>query len=605
MVVCPHCEHDSADPLFCDRCNGLLPASVSPLPLQVHHLDGEPIDCSGWHGSWPVDCWRPLVLSRAGRPCRVYAVSPTWWPELETSVREREALSFDVLAPLEIVPVEAGAVVVAAGLCGAEQPLLTGFEGEELDRVRDAVVAAYLLAAALEPLHQSGLVWLNFDPAALEVAGATVQITNLDLQLFRSATCPDSLRLSTAFSPPEVCGFRGERIGPATDVFHVSLYLYYRLAGLLPGGFPGQGLEAFDFAIPPLRIYRPRLPVGIAPVLERGLARDPSDRFPTVTDLVAELTSAFDRARSRHSSRIPISWSWSSMSLIGRTHEVQGLPNQDSHVVVTLPREGDASASDQLLAVVADGVTHARIGSGEVASQATVEILESSLTARLRQPRTAQQREAALSSACIDASRAILDIVRTILPADEYEPSDVMSSTVVAGLLSGNELTLASAGDSRAYLISDGRAEQLTVDGDVACMELASGAPPEFVRDMGPESGALYSCIGVGEKTADGLEVSLVRSLPAVTRWPLVPGDVLVLCSDGLVEEGVFLDSVELAMLVGEFAGRPPAELVDRLVQAARGKHRDPSPWEPTGCGDDITCIVVVIGPATDAGRPG
>ena len=146
------------------------------------------------------------------------------------------------------------------------------------------------LGSALRPLHEAGLLWLNFDPQGLECAGGRLQLTNLDLVLFAAGEGPEFLQLSPAYCAPETYYGCPEQIGPATDVFHLGLYAYYRLAGLLPGGFPGQGLGAFDFALPPLRVYRPRLPPGVVPVLGRALALDPVDRFGSVADFVDALS---------------------------------------------------------------------------------------------------------------------------------------------------------------------------------------------------------------------------------------------------------------------------------------------------------------------------
>ncbi len=603
MVVCPHCQHDSADPLFCDRCNGLLPGTpAAAFPARVTLADGRRVDCSAWQGAWPSDYWHSLATTCADRPCRVYALHPAWWQDMAAIVRERTAYRLDVLAPVEIARVGDGAVVVAAGLPDARRPLMDVAEGDEMACVEGALAACRTLAAALEPLHRAGLVWLNFAPEALEVGDECVSLANLDLQLFRAGTCPASLRLSPAYSPPEVCSFRGDRIGPATDVYHACLYLYYRLAGLLPTGFPGRGLEAFDFDIPPLRIYRPHLPLGIVPVLERGLARDPARRFGSMNDLLSELTAAVVRARKREipAARAPgsscrgVTWTYGSASVIGRSHELLDLPNQDTHMVLSLPE-------DRLVSIVADGVTHARVGAGDIASQAAVAVLAARLPNLLEQAVTPQQIEEALSEGCLDASWAIINLARTVLPPEGCDPVDVMSTTVVAGVLSNDMLTLASAGDSRAYLIAAGQVEQLTVDGDVRCAQLAAGMPPEEVRAMGTDGGALYACLGVGESTSSGdLEVCVARSRPNLSHWRLLPGDIVVLCSDGVVEEGIFLSAAELPGLLAEPAGQSPVEMAERLVQTARARHREPSLWEPAGCGDDATCVVVVIGPPTD-----
>jgi serine/threonine protein phosphatase PrpC len=136
----------------------------------------------------------------------------------------------------------------------------------------------------------------------------------------------------------------------------------------------------------------------------------------------------------------------------------------------------------------------------------------------------------------------------------------------------------------------------LTVDGDVRSVQLAQGAAPEDVRDLGAEGGALYSCLGVGEPVlGGGLEASTERCAPRISRWRLLPGDVVVLCTDGLVEEGIFLEPAELPPLLAEPAGQSAEEMAFRLTEAARARHRDPSPWEPAGSGDDVTCIVLAV----------
>src|SRR5262249_36074189 len=199
-----------------------------------------------------------------------------------------QGVSLDVLAPTHVAPVGDGVGAAAEALPGAKAALALDAGPEDaliapLDRL---LAECRVLVTALEGLHEVGLVWLRFDPEALLTDGARLSIANLDLQVFPAGTCPDSLRLAPAWSPPEVCQFRGERIGPATDVFHLGLYAYYRLANLLPGGFPGQGLEAIDFEVPPLRVYTPDLPPGLAPIMHKALARDPEARFPTVSEFL-------------------------------------------------------------------------------------------------------------------------------------------------------------------------------------------------------------------------------------------------------------------------------------------------------------------------------
>ena len=589
MVRCPHCQYESTGRFFCERCHQLLPVTFqAALPPVLALPDGHVIDCSSYGGVWPADGWTPRPAVWGDDPCRVYALNRGWWRDVSATVTARAAFSLDVLAPLAVVPVEEAALVVAGGLAGA-YPALLDLDPPDADifaRLDSALAACRLLERALTPLHAAGLVWLGFDPAQLDVAGDRVQIRGLDLVRFPAGVCPSNLQHLSAYKSPEVSSFRDDAIGPATDVFHVCLYLYYRLAGLLPSGFPGGGVEAFDFDLPSLRVYRPDLPVGIVPVLERGLMLDPAARFASVEDLCAALDDAIARARRRQASATPIRIDSAGGTLIGAMHVEIGMPNQDAFGLAS-------PAPDTLFAVVADGVSLATVGTGDRASRIALDRLNSSLPDLLAETDLAREDEG-LRRVFFETSAAILADALGDMPHDGIDPVELMSSTALVGLVRGNVLTLAAVGDSRAYLVADGVAELLTVDGDVRCVELAAGLPPESVRLLGNEAFALYTCLGVGERTPSGTLIpSVERSRPAISRWVLVPGDVVILCTDGLAEEGLFLGADDLARIVGETSGT--AAQVEALIDAANRCARLPSEQEPYGRGDDITCVVMGI----------
>ncbi len=591
MVRCPHCQFESTARFFCGRCHQLLPVTFqTALPGTVTLADGSVIDCSSWDGIWPADGWTPRPGVWGDRPCRVYALNRGWWRDLSAAVTLRAGVSLDVLAPLEVITVDEAALVVAGGLSGGH-PALLDSEPSDADifaRLDAALTACRHLERALTPLHEAGFVWLGFDPTRLDVTGDCVQIRGLDLQCFPRGACPPGLRLLPAYSAPEMSTYQCEAIGPATDVFHVCLYLYYRLAGLLPNGFPGNGVEAFDFDLPALRIYRPDLPPGIAPVLERGLARDPNARYPSMADLTSAFADAISRAGRRRSSEVAIRIDSAAGTLIGAMHVALGMPNQDTFSLATL-------GPDTLLTVVADGVSLATIGTGDRASRITLDRLAGGLPDRLAGVGRDGIDEL-LSRAFYETSEAILADALGDLPHAGIDPVEVMSSTALVGLVRGNELTLAGVGDSRVYLVVDGIAEQLTVDGDVRCLELAAGLPPEQVPLLGHEAFALFTCLGIGESRPDGTLVpSRERSRPSISRWVLLPGDVVILCTDGLAEEGIFLGANDLARIVTESRGTTAVELVERLIEAANGCARLPSEREPHGRGDDITCVVMGI----------
>ena len=287
-----------------------------------------------------------------------------------------------------------------------------------------------------------------------------------------------------------------------------------------------------------------------------------------------------------------------SQTIAGRAKSALGAVNQDCVVV---RREARRDREVHVL-IVADGVTHARVGAGERASGLACERLVSVIGEQIRSFNAAAPIENVppdwqeiLERACLAASAAVVTEALSLPDRPEkINDNDLMSTTALIGILDGDELHLANVGDSRAYLVANGIAEQLTVDGDVAASQLAAGIPPEQVQELGSAGKALRFCLGACRETPDGqLVVDPERSRPRVTRWKVMPGDTMVLCSDGLVEERVFLEPEDLVAVIEAGRDASSQQLAERLVAAADAKQRLPSQTEPNGYGDNITCLVL------------
>jgi protein phosphatase len=147
------------------------------------------------------------------------------------------------------------------------------------------------------------------------------------------------------------------------------------------------------------------------------------------------------------------------------------------------------------------------------------------------------------------ANAAVHD--RTLAP--EYRGKK-MATTVVACALRHDQAVISHVGDSRCYLVRNGRARQITQDhtwvneqrkmGLISAKDIAgSDARHVLIRSLGPE----------------------MFVTPDTTALTLQPGDVLVLCSDGLHDE---LPEPVLAEIVSQNknAGEVARELVARAV---------------------------------------
>ena len=97
-----------------------------------------------------------------------------------------------------------------------------------------------------------------------------------------------------------------------------------------------------------------------------------------------------------------------------------------------------------------------------------------------------------------------------------------MGTTVVAALVSGDRLALASVGDSRIYRLRDGSLEQLTKD-DTWLASVLGEKEAEDADPAHPLRHVLTSVVG----TRDDVK-------PGAREEQLVSGDTFVLCSDGV-----------------------------------------------------------------------
>jgi PPM family protein phosphatase len=205
--------------------------------------------------------------------------------------------------------------------------------------------------------------------------------------------------------------------------------------------------------------------------------------------------------------------------------------NQDAAVLVEL--EGAPGCA----AVVADGMGGHPDGrlAADVASGAAAEVL-----------RPAPDPAGALADAVDAANRAIGE--RAV--PDERGRS--LGTTLVAAVVSGGRASVANVGDSRAYLVRAGVATQLSVDHSWVAEQVRAGhLTPEAVAGH-PHRSLLTRAL-----TGDAVEVDVYRT-------ELSPGDVLLLCSDGLWDA---VPESRLAELLA--ADLPLDELASGLCDAA------------------------------------
>ena len=215
----------------------------------------------------------------------------------------------------------------------------------------------------------------------------------------------------------------------------------------------------------------------------------------------------------------------------------------------------DAETGGPWLFVLADGVGgHA---AGEVASRMAVDVIAGGVAGSRDAPAASLRKLLQLANQKIhDAGLS-------------GAHGGAMASTVVALALDQDRATLAHAGDSRCYLWRAGSLRQMTRDHRFAAEQAALGILTFREAEAAPTQSYLTRSLG-----AD------LMVQPEINEFPLLAGDLFLLCSDGLH------GALDVPALERELAApRPLDAAARRLVELARD--RDGS--------DNISAILVRV----------
>ena len=196
----------------------------------------------------------------------------------------------------------------------------------------------------------------------------------------------------------------------------------------------------------------------------------------------------------------------------------------DARAPFTFP-VGDKGA----LLLVCDGMGGA--AAGEVASQMAVDSIYDALATADPQARDAFARL---------VRRAVQQAHERIFNQSRDNQSERgMGTTCTVAALVDDTLVVAQIGDSRCYILRDGKLAQVTKDQSLAWQLIEAGAMTADEAKAFEHANIILQALGVQER----VEVVL-------SQVQLRKGDVALLCSDGL--HGPVTDEEILAVLIGE-----------------------------------------------------
>jgi PPM family protein phosphatase len=220
----------------------------------------------------------------------------------------------------------------------------------------------------------------------------------------------------------------------------------------------------------------------------------------------------------------------------------------------------DALFARAPLFAVADGMGGAQ--AGEVASRIATEALDES-----------RAGEGAPERYLRDVAEAANERIHGLAQRDASRSG--MGTTLTAVLIGDDEISIGHVGDSRAYLYRDGELRRLTSDHSLVEELRRQGRLTDEQAEEHPQRSIITRALGPEPK----VDVDTMT-------YPVRPGDVILLCSDGLT---TMIGEPEIAEILASSPALEPA--VSRLVDEANER----------GGRDNITVVAFRL---EEAGAP-
>jgi len=166
--------------------------------------------------------------------------------------------------------------------------------------VERALTIAIQVCTAVGAAHKAGLIHCDVKPQNILVAlDGRVKVT--DFGIARALTSAPVVEGGDVWGTPDYLSpeqAAGEHLGPPSDVYSIGVVMYEMLTGRLP--FEAESGIAMAFKHlreepTPINELNPRVPLGLAHIVHKVLAKEPSARYRTASQL-AQILINYHRA---------------------------------------------------------------------------------------------------------------------------------------------------------------------------------------------------------------------------------------------------------------------------------------------------------------------
>ncbi|HXG66637.1 MAG TPA: protein phosphatase 2C domain-containing protein, partial [Blastocatellia bacterium] len=475
--ACPNCgsEENEPDAAFCQTCGSKLGTVLVPPPLPPPPCDAGKLVAGRFTVEsllWTAPTYNAYSATAKDAPGTAYTIVEQHFnlddplldlslisgnstaPEKKTTGQQEPTRSFERLGLLR--PTEQ-AVEDEQFYLVFEQ--IQGQTIAHMDQVdeKEARAIGLQLCILAEQFHKNGWVFNGFEPYGI-IYGYDKRLRLLNYDRARQAgTRVDDAPIypSRGYTAPELFE-DGAVYDTRADVYSIGALLQFLLTGESVGIGEGTSIYPVATVIP-----------DFERLLARALAQDPDDRFQNVAELRQALADL----------NLPVVLQAGHFTDVGLLREL----NEDSVLALNLTQYYESVQTQIGLYIISDGMGGE--AAGEVASRVTVRavaewVTEKLISASLKSTReekiVAPTQTGGLRLAVADGNEmattemlrtAVIHANREVLAYARANPDERgLGATVTVAMVVGQVLTIAHVGDSRCYLLSGDRFEQLTED---------------------------------------------------------------------------------------------------------------------------------------------
>jgi serine/threonine protein phosphatase PrpC len=362
------------------------------------------------------------------------------------------------------------------------------------------------LCQSLSQLHRRKIVHLDLNPRCIVVTHdfQRVRLTGFSRALQLPIMFP--LQSNTpGYSAPELEQQGKHTIDERADIYSLGVIWHELVTGCSPLRHrrDEDGLVIF----PEVTYYVPDINPQINSIIMKMIDVEPKYRYQNIDEVKRAILGLF------HNTPFYASF----ITDVGMVREA----NEDSYFVQDWHYVSQTQRQSYGIFIVADGMGGAQ--AGEYASALATRDVSQVINHRFEQLKDNPGRELnipeILEEAIKKANRSIYDAAKR---NPQYQG---MGTTVTAAVVYQGMMYMGHVGDSRAYLIAKQEIEKVTRDHSLVGRLLEIGQITEEEAAVHPQRNLIYRSLGA----YPNVEVDLYER-------PFVPGNCLLLCSDGLVE---------------------------------------------------------------------